>query len=303
MNIRQLINTIRYKLKYGSTVEWYNFWYIILRRHQKVIPQVASIDETIRKIVSERCSVSRFGDGEMLLTCDKKNIGFQKGDPVLAKRLKEVLGSHEERHLVAIPDIFTKLNRYKRKCRRFQRTHLFIYGTWWDKLLIPGRKYENAFLSRPYMDYASKEHCARWFHKLKAIWEGRDIIFIEGAMSRLGVGNDLFGNAKSIHRILCPPQNAFEQYDRILNEALKIEKEVLFLIALGPTATILAYDLHKAGYQAVDIGHVDVEYEWWRMGAQRKVKLKQKYVNEASGGNSVTDAGEEYNRQIITKIN
>ena len=28
-----------------------------------------------------------------------------------------------------------------------------------------------------------------------------------------------------------------------------------FLLALGPTATVLAYDLCKMGYQAVDIGH------------------------------------------------
>ena len=172
--------------------------------------------------------------------------------------------------------LFSGLNRYRRKCRRFQRTHFFIYGKWWDQLLIPGRKYENAFLSRPYMDYTSKEHCARWFRELKTIWEGRDIVFIEGAMSRLGVGNDLFDNAGSIRRILCPPRNAFERYDRILNEALKVEKEVLFLIALGPTATVLAYDLHNAGYQAVDIGHIDVEYEWWRMKARRKVKLEKK---------------------------
>ena len=50
MNIRQLTDNIRYKMKYGSTVEWYNFWYIVLRRRQKVIPQVASIDETIRQV-------------------------------------------------------------------------------------------------------------------------------------------------------------------------------------------------------------------------------------------------------------
>uniref|UniRef100_UPI00374E380E GT-D fold domain-containing glycosyltransferase n=1 Tax=Bacteroides thetaiotaomicron TaxID=818 RepID=UPI00374E380E len=29
-------------------------------------------------------------------------------------------------------------------------------------------------------------------------------------------------------------------------------------------------------------GHVDVEYEWWRMGAKRKVKLERKYVSEAT---------------------
>ena len=77
---------------------------------------------------------------------------------------------------------------------------------------------------------------------------------------------------------------------------------MLFLIALGPTATVLAYDLFKAGYQAIDIGHVDIEYEWWRMGARCKVKLERKYVNEAPNGNLVADAGEEYNKQIIAKI-
>ena len=38
------------------------------------------------------------------------------------------------------------------------------------------------------------------------------------------------------------------------------------LIALGQTATVLAYDLSEAGLQAIDPGHVDVEYEWYRMG-------------------------------------
>lgn len=126
----------------------------------------------------------------MLLTSPPNPSASRKALRCL-QRLREVLVSHEEGHLVAIPDVFSGLNRYRRKCRRFQRTHFFIYGKWWDQLLIPGRKYENAFLSRPYMDYTSKEHCARWFRELKTIWEGRDIVFIEGAMSRLGVGNDL----------------------------------------------------------------------------------------------------------------
>jgi hypothetical protein len=35
----------------------------------------------------------------------------------------------------------------------------------------------------------------------------------------------------------------------------------LILIALGPTATVLAYDLAKKGYQAIDIGHLPSCYE------------------------------------------
>ena len=44
------------------------------------------------------------------------------------------------------------------------------------------------------------------------------------------------------------------------------------------------------------------EYEWWRMNAKRKVKIQNKYVNEAVGGNIVSVAGEEYESQIIAKI-
>lgn len=302
MNIRNLYLTLCYKLRYGSTVEWYNSWYIILQKKSKIIPQVASIDETIRKIINDHCSISRFGDGEILLTSPNKAIRFQKGDPLLAKRLVEVLTSHEENHLVCIPDVFKDLYRYKRKSRRFWRTHFYIYGKWWDQLLVSDRKYYNAFISRPYMDYIHKEDAARWFHDLKDIWKERDVVFIEGENSRLGVGNDLFKNTRSIRRILCPSKDAFDCIEEIKNEACKLEKEVLFLIALGPTATVLAYDLYKAGYQAIDIGHADVEYEWWQMGTNKKVQLKQKSVNETAIGSEVADAGDEYKKQIIAKI-
>ncbi len=39
---------------------------------------------------------------------------------------------------------------------------------------------------------------------------------IEGEKSRLGIGNDLFNNSKSIKRIICPIINAFNAYDKII---------------------------------------------------------------------------------------
>lgn len=301
MNVSSFIKTLKYKLRYGSTVEWYNFWYIVFKRKQKVIPRVASIDETIAKVIKDKCSISRFGDGELLLT-DCHAIGFQKGDPKLAERLKEVLISSEKNHLVCISDTFSDLFRYNRKARRFWRTHFYIYGKLWDKYLVPDKLYYNTFITRPYMDFKYKHDSGRWFHNMKEIWKDRDIVFIEGEKSRLGVGNNLFDNVKSIRRILCPSCDAFNKLDDIIEEAKKLEKEALFLIALGPTATVLSYDLYKAGFQAIDVGHVDIEYEWWCMGAKRKVKLERKYVNEVADGTKVVDAGEEYEKQIIKKI-
>ena len=73
----------------------------------------------------------------------------------------------------------------------------------------------------------------------------------------------------------------------------------MFLIALGPTATILAYDLYKLGYQALDIGHVDLEYEWMKLGTEEQVNLFNKFVNELPGGDIVDDrTDDEYKMQI-----
>ena len=157
-------------------------------------------------------------------------------------------------------------------------------------------------MTRQYIGLRHKEESGEIFEHIKKIWDGRDVVIIEGEKSRLGVGNDLLDNAKSVKRILGPSRQAFSKYDEILEEAKQIDKNSLILLALGPAATCLAYDLHMLGYQAVDIGHVDVEYEWYKMKAKRKVPIKNKMVHEAV----VNEIGEmhdtEYENQIIAKI-
>ena len=84
-----------------------------------------------------------------------------------------------------------------------------------------------------------------------------------------------------------------------------ISKDTLILAALGPTATILAYDLCEKGYQAIDIGHLDIEYEWYLMGATEKVDIAYKSVNEVTGliNKNIEDENlkKEYESQIIKK--
>lgn len=55
----------------------------------------------------------------------------------------------------------------------------------------------------------------------------------------------------------------------------------MIICALGMTATVLAYDLSNIGYQAIDLGHIDIEYEWLRMKATSKLPVPGKYTNEA----------------------
>lgn len=305
MDVSGIFKTIVRKVRYNMIVEWCNFMWVLFRMRNEVSPSVASIDETIAKIVKDKCSISRFGDGEVLLILPEKNLGFQHGSYEISEKLKEVLTSDEPGMLICIADTFSDLKRYNRSTRRFWTCHFYLYDYLWASYLSAKRKYYNAFVSRLYTEYNDKSKCEEWFRNIKQIWDGRDVIFIEGEKSRLGMGNDLFNNAHSIKRILGPVRDGFDRSDDLLDLAKKYgEKDTLFLLALGPAATCLAYDLHKLGYQAVDIGHIDIEYEWWRMKAIRKVKIANKFVNEAAGGDAVGDAKDAlYKSQIVANIN
>ena len=145
-----------------------------------------------------------------------------------------------------------------------------------------------------------------YIKKLKVIWDKRDILIIEGYLTRSGIGNDLFNNAKSIKRILCPAENAFFIYPKIINKFKKLNmtKNTLILISLGPAASVLSYDICKMGYQAIDIGHADIEYELYLRKYKSFKRIPYKYVNQAKNGrkNIKNIKDKTYYEQILLKI-
>lgn len=275
-----------------------------LTKQKNWYPTLAPIEETIEKIITEGKSLARFGDGEFSTIAGRVRHKFQtEPDAGLGERLKEVLCAQENQLLIGIADNYGMLDCYneqaKREIRRYmnpeiRREHL--------QLLRRDRVYENAYLTRPYVMYADNQTDApaKRFEKLKQIWNNRKCVFVEGCQSALGVGNDLFDNAGSIKRILGPAENAYRHYPDIYRECLKQDKDSLFLLALGPSATILAYDLCKMGYQAVDIGHIDLEYEWFLKGEGRRIAIAEKYNNEVPDGNHPQEIKDEkYRAEII----
>lgn len=267
--------------------------------------KIASPDETIDKIVKDKASIARFGDGEFDMICGV-GMKYQKYDKKLAKRLKQVLESNEKGLLIGINNVIDL--KYSEKYNDFANN---FWQKWLHdnkfkllKLLSKNKQYYSSNITRFYMDYKDKSGVGDYVKNLRRIWDNQDVVIVEGEYSRLGVGNDLFDNMKSIQRIICPSENAFDIYDKILNEILKVDKSKMIMLALGPAATVLAYDLYKAGYRAIDIGHVDVEYEWFLRKATEKIKLETKYVTEVKGGeNNIQDIKDEkYEKEIIARI-
>lgn len=264
-------------------------------------PAVTSVDETIEEIVNNGCSIARFGDGEIKLAAGR-DISFQKNSDFIKRKMCEVLSSDIDGLMIGIADIFDDSERYDDVTREYWKKHLSQYRRVWYKYLIKGKKYYNASMTRQYIGLRNKAESEDIFEHLKKIWDDRDVVIIEGEFSRLGVGNDLLDNARSIKRILGPSKQAFVRYDEILAAAQRVDKEKLILLALGPAATCLAYDLHKLGYQAVDIGHIDVEYEWYKMHATQKQPIKNKMVHEAVNGKMEAVKDTDYLNQVIAEI-
>lgn len=267
------------------------------------LPKVLSIEETIEDILKHRKSIARFGDSEFLYIIDKLNLPYQTYDEALASKLKEILKSDLPQILVGLPSGYHGLHTQDKASRTFWRSQI----SWiWPRLrpfLKLNKTYANASMSRLYIELADKCQSKRLFEMVMKLWENRKILLIEGEKSRLGVGNDLLEKALSVKRILGPAHHAWKNYEKLLAEALKHDRDHLVLVAMGPTAKPIAFELAKAGYQAIDIGNLDVEYEWFRMGATEKVKIKGKYTSEASGGRIVDDLDDStYTSQIIAKI-
>lgn len=271
-------------------------------------PRILSNVESIEQIVTQRKSLARFGDGELKVMLGG-DINFQHASPLLSKKLQATFLSRDSHLLVGIPDVFEHLERYNSTEQRFWLYHLRFRRWYWYRYIRRSQHYASTFLSRFYSMEFDVQLAETRLNLLRRLWEGRNILFIEGKDTKLGVGNELFLNAASIRRILCPAKDAFSLYDVIKITTLNIaHTDDLIILALGPTATVLAADLCKAGFQALDLGHIDLEYEWYLKRATVKTGINGKFSNEAFLSHfcmkevegELTD--HSYNQQIVATI-
>ncbi|WZV04682.1 GT-D fold domain-containing glycosyltransferase [Lentisphaerota bacterium WC36G] len=113
--------------------------------------------------------------------------------------------------------------------------------------------------------------------KIQKLWKNRDISIIcgEGIFDNIEV--NIFDCASSIDYQYAPNHNAFKDYDKILNQALTIDKNRLIIIILGPTASVLACDLTVQGYQALDLGHIAKDYNSFVLNSNKDKKELKKF--------------------------
>lgn len=214
--------------------------------------EVRSEWDTLRTIGERRASIARYGDGELMIMLGN-SIYFQEYHPSLARRLRQIVANPRPQFLVGLPP-FDSMSitkpKWKKEWARYRR--LFSY------LVRGGTEYYSTALSRP--SSVGNWQPEEYYEAFSALWAGRDLVLVHNTAST--IEHPMLRNARRVHHVACLREHAFCEYDALLDRASAFVSvpDVLFLIAAGPTACLLAWDLAERGAQALDVGHLTSAY-------------------------------------------
>lgn len=260
---------------------------------------------TLKKMAASKKSISRFGDGEFNLILGN-SIPYQKATLEISVALRNILRQEvqSEDCLIGIPYAIQSLSEFNLKSRVFWLKYLAKHWNSISPQLDNNYYYWDSQVSRIYINRLNRHASRKYFDEWKNIWKNKRLLLVEGEYSRFGVGNDLLNGAKRVERILCPSIDAFGSYKKIYSSIVdRAENFDLVILVLGPTASVLSFELSKLGIWALDCGNMDMEYEWMSMGTGKPEPVKNKYTIEVKSGTNVgVSVNKRYLSQIILKI-
>lgn len=262
--------------------------------------RVHTVEETIDELIRTDKSMIRFGDGEITMIRGR-SLKLQQAEPEIIEGLGRMLGYVHDGMIVTIPDIFDDLSIYRKQSRQFWKDHLLFSRKIYEKYCNTDREYYNTSISRFYITLEDRSKCQNRVNGIRQIWKDKDVVVVEGERTHNGVGNDLLDTAHSVERIIGPASDAYAKLDEILECCREYPRDRVFLVSLGVAAKFLAERLFLEGYRALDIGNLDMEYEWYLHGAKQKEEIpKHDVIGEEANRNAGYN---EYLSQIRHRVN
>jgi hypothetical protein len=208
-------------------------------------PEVMTEDETLDRAAAGM-SLARVGEGEFRIAIGQR-IKSQSADKALAKEMRALLAAPKPASLVCLPRLWKGMPAEPFWRQFATPRYAALYEKPWR-----GRAAGSAFISRP--DMVAAIDRPDYWAKVAALWTGRQVVLA----SRSTKVVDLSA-AHGVRFVACPEVDAYAEVDRIEAEVLAgvaAGFDGPVLLALGPTATVLAERLARRGVQALDIGHL-----------------------------------------------
>lgn len=246
MIIKNIINRLKYITRKNK-----------LKKVQSSYPNVMSTTETLDNIIKGN-SIARFGDGELQLIIGKglgklgKENEYQVFDKKLSNKLREIIKAPTNKCIIAINEYSDKWDDEKNYKYGLSYFENFWYR-YWDKLKkIYKYDYTYGCAATTRISVFKENN----LESIKKIWENKKVLFVVGENSHFILEPRLFNNIKEADMLVTKGKSSFEKYDDIFKQIKTYGTDWLIFLSLGPTATVLAYELSNLGYQALDMGHL-----------------------------------------------
>lgn len=275
MNIKLLINNLRYLSRYNikqlyldsnDILEFIEFEQKLYENNSPLVfyPKIKTPEETIKELVDGNKSFVRFGYSEFTII-KKQDNPFQSYNQKLESRLRDILISQDENIAISIPYTYFNISNknYTGILLEFIKNNVLkIRKTVLNTIDLNKTYYatEITQLYSIYTNYNFKEY----FNNIKRIWDKKEVLIITGKTTFDNINFNIFDNVSRINYFNVTFEDSFNNYDNILNNIINtVPKTTLIIPILGPTSTVLSYDIHYAGYRTLDLGHIIKDYDYF----------------------------------------
>lgn len=223
-------------------------------------PNVVEEWATLLKVLDGK-SIARYGDGEFNLVRGG-NCVSQRKVPGIQIELQNILKSHDENLLVAIP----RLDKRSPKNVNWVKccSH---YGSY----LHHGKTYYSAFITRP--DSAPWIATDEYYGMIESLWADQNITMVYGSQRSLSVDFPPMKSAKTITVVQTDYAHTYPRINAIERQIRRAGNKTVLLMC-GPTATCLAARL-AGEFHAIDLGHIGM---WWRAHENPKLASQLRLV-------------------------
>ncbi|GAA3542797.1 hypothetical protein AFL01nite_10190 [Aeromicrobium flavum] len=205
--------------------------------------------ETVERLVREPVGFSRFGDGEFwLMLRITFSLRFQKNSFALQDALRDAFTRPTDDLMIGFPHPFHTLHWTN------------VWTDLWNEVsdLAPsGVRFGDSHVTRPiFFEEFGSEGVDLW----RRVWEDRTVTVVAGESGRFSLVDELFSSARELDVVWSVPTDGFADLDRVVAELQSRPRTDLYLLSLGPAATVLARRLADLGLRAIDIGHISDSY-------------------------------------------
>lgn len=227
-------------------------------RSKELYPKnILSIEDTISKIIDNKCSVSRLGDGEEFAA---NLLNDSPKFPKLKSALFEILSNGSNANCLVCINNFNVFDEavpfYYRKAFAYYWTYFPVKEMLTQLCFNSTAFYGDAYAFLFYFsDNDTLEKVKEKSKYISKIWDNKKVLFILSKNSKILSDDFYFDNTKEKSYIYAPAENAYAEYEKIYKQIVQnYTNDWLIYLELGACASVLSYELSKLGYQALDMG-------------------------------------------------